>query len=288
MTAATVGDAIRDAARRLAAVSIDEAQIDARLLVGLATGLDRTGLVTNRDRRLTDRETHALDEAVNRRLCHEPVSRIIDQREFWSLPFALSPDALDPRPDSETLVAEALRCLPTVDGAYRLLDLGTGSGCLLAALLTERRNAQGVGTDLAEGAAKIARTNLERLGLGERAQIVVGHWGDALNARFDLVVCNPPYIAIGERAALAPEVRDHDPALALFAGCDGLDAYRALAPRLEALLASGGTAILEIGAGQADAVNGLMANNGLETLKICADLAGIDRVLVVQATNPQK
>lgn len=285
---ATIGDAIRRATERLEKAGIEDAGTDARLLVGMATGLDRTGLVVGRDQRLATDETARLDAVLARRMKREPVSRILGQREFWSLPFALGPDVLDPRPDSETLVAEALARLPEADRDYRLLDLGTGTGCLLLALLFERPNGWGVGVDRAERAASVARANAVSLGLADRACFMVGHWGDALQTRFDLIVCNPPYISLAERAALAQEVRDHDPALALFGGDDGLDAYRAIGPRLGALLAEDGVAVVEICAGQTEAVTGLMANNALETVAIRSDLAGYDRALAIKALNPVK
>jgi len=287
VTSATIGNAVRDTARRLAEAGLADAPADARLLVGLATGLDRTGIITDRDRRLTPSESCELDTVVARRLHYEPVSRIVGQREFWSMTFQLGPDTLDPRPDSETLIEEALKLLPSTEQAYRFLDLGTGTGCLLLALLSERPHAWGIGTDLAEGAVMTARSNAQSLGLAGRSSFLVGHWGDALECRFDLVVCNPPYIRSDDRT-LAPEVRNHDPSLALFAGTDGLDAYRELGPILGSLLAPAGRALLEIGAGQATDVVPILASSGLETTAICTDLARIDRVLVIQALNPSK
>ncbi|MEM8586587.1 MAG: peptide chain release factor N(5)-glutamine methyltransferase [Pseudomonadota bacterium] len=285
---ATIGDALTTTRSRLLAAGIDDGAVDARLLVEAATGLDRGGVLAARDHVLDADQTARLAQMVARRLNREPVARILGQREFWSLAFALGPDTLDPRPDSETLVAAALDHLPETDGRYRLLDLGTGTGCLLLALLAERPNAWGLGVDLAEGAAAVACANARSFGLLDRACFMAGNWADAVEARFDMVVCNPPYVSDGERAALMPEVRDHDPALALFAGADGLDAYRALAGRIGPLLAQNGVAALEIGAGQAGAVSALMAVQGLETVETRSDLAAIDRVLVLKPRNPGK
>lgn len=242
-------------------------------------------MFTERRRPLSAPEIKRLTDLVERRLQHEPVSRIAGRREFWSLPFALGRDVLDPRPDSETLVEEALGHLPDIDGRYRLLDLGTGSGCLLLSLLAERPGSWGLGIDLALGATHVAQANARALGLADRASFVVGDWIQAIGGRFDLLICNPPYIAEGERAGLAPEVRDYDPSLALFAGDDGLDVYRALAPVVGLALRPGGTAVFEVGLGQAGSVTQLMAENGLESVSTRSDLAGIDRALAFQAPN---
>ncbi len=285
---ATVGDALATTRSRLRAAGIEEGAIDARLLVEAATGLDRSGVLAARDHLLDANQAARLSQMVARRLNREPVARILGQREFWSLAFTLGPDTLDPRADSETLVAAALDHLPETYCRYRVLDLGTGTGCLLLALLAERPNAWGLGIDLAEGAAAVARANARALGLDDRACFLSGNWADAVEARFDAVVCNPPYVSDRERAALMPEVRDHDPALALFAGADGLDAYRALAGRIGPLLAQNGVAALEVGAGQAGAVSALMAAQGLETVETRSDLALIDRVLVLKPRNPGK
>lgn len=285
---ATVGDALATTRSRLLAAGIADGAVDARLLVEAATGLDRGGVLAARDHRLDADQSVRLTRMVARRLNREPVARIIGQREFWSLAFTLGSDTLDPRPDSETLVAAALDHLPETDGRYRVLDLGTGTGCLLLALLAERPKAWGLGLDLAEGAARVARANARSLGLHDRACFLAGYWADAVAARFDVVVCNPPYVSDRERARLMPEVRDHDPALALFAGADGLDAYRALAGRMGPLLAQNGMAALEVGADQAGAVSALMAAQGLETVETRSDLASIDRVLVLKPRNPGK
>lgn len=285
---ATIGDALATARSRLLAAGIEDGAVDARLLVEAATGLDRGGCLVARDRRLRAAEAARLDQMLARRLNREPVARILGRREFWSLDFALGPDTLDPRPDSETLVAAALDHLPDPAGRYRLLDLGTGTGCLLLAVLAERPNAWGVGIDLAEGAVRVARANARSHGLDDRSCFLAGHWADAVEARFDAVVCNPPYVRDRERAALMPEVRDHDPARALFAGADGLDAYRALAGRVGPLLARNGIAALEVGAGQAGAVSALMAARGLETVETRPDLALNDRILVLKPGNPGK
>lgn len=250
---------------------------DARLLAVHALAIDRTGLHADRDRRLSVGEVAALERLGRRRAAGEPVSRIVGEREFWSLPFALSPATLDPRPDSETIVQAALDRLPTRDRPLRILDLGTGSGCLLVALLTELPEAWGIGVDGCADAAVMARRNAARLGVGDRASFLVGDWGNALGGGFDLVVSNPPYIVEAEIDDLAPDVALFDPRSALSGGADGLDAYRALAPSLPGLLTPGGWAVLEVGDGQATAVMSCLADAGLAELGSVGDLAGVQR-----------
>jgi release factor glutamine methyltransferase len=215
-------------------------------------------------------------------IAHEPLSRIIGRREFWGLEFMLSGDTLDPRPESETVVEAVLARLPDRTGAYRFLDLGTGTGCLLLALLSEFPRAIGVGIDIAAGAARTARRNAELLGLGGRAHFVVGDWVRAVAGGFDAVVANPPYIATPAVARLAPEVRNHDPHRALDGGADGLLAYRAIAVDLHRLLLSGGIFAAEIGQGQADSVAAILVQNGLAIDGLAHDLAGIVRCVVAR------
>jgi release factor glutamine methyltransferase len=213
------------------------------------------------------------------------VSRLVGEREFWSLPFAVTPATLDPRPDSETLVEAALARTADRAAPVRLLDLGTGSGCLLLALLHELRAAWGVGTDRSAAAVAAARANAVRLGLADRARFVVADWAAPLAGRFDIVLANPPYIERGAIAGLAPEVARHDPVLALDGGPDGLDAYRAILAGLEALVAPRGRAYLEIGDGQAGAVSALLEAAGFADLELAHDLAGRARCLVA-CKNP--
>lgn len=252
---------------------------EARLVVAAALGLDPGELLGWPEREIDD-VTHArAAEFIRRRAAGEPLSRLRGMREFWSLNFALSPETLDPRPETETLVAAALDAVPDRAAPLRLLDLGTGTGCLLLALLSELPSAWGLGVDRAFGAALTARANAAALGLSRRAAFLVGDWADAIDGIFDLIVSNPPYIPSGEIATLAPEVR-HDPRRALDGGADGLEAYRALAPQLARLL--GGTAAVEVGAGQARGVVDIMRDAGLDVCGIRPDLAGIDRCLVLR------
>ncbi len=225
-----------------------------------------------------------LDGFATRRLAGEPVWRILGEREFWGLPFRLGPATLEPRPDSETLVEAALAALSDRrDDALSILDLGTGSGCLLIALLSEFRAARGVGVDLSEDACAMARGNAALNGVTDRTVIRQGEWTRGLSQRFDLIVSNPPYIPTAEIATLSPTVRDHDPRLALDGGGDGLACYRALAAALPGALAPGGLAILEIGAGQGPDVMALMKAAGLRPAGSRRDLGGHERAVLFTA-----
>lgn len=264
---------------RFKQAGIGNAELDARLLVQAACGCDEIGMIREPGKRLDEEEVARLRNFEARRLGREPVARILGRREFWGLPFLLSPATLDPRPDSETLVETALGLLHDV-AAPSLLDLGTGTGCLLLALLHERADARGLGVDLSAEAVTTARRNATALGLAERASFRQANWADGIDERFDLIVSNPPYIPAADIAALELEVRAFDPRLALDGGADGLDGYRALGALLPRLLAPSGTAVVELGAGQADAVSGLFATAGIEVKAIVCDLAKVPRALV--------
>jgi release factor glutamine methyltransferase len=217
-----------------------------------------------------------------------PVSRLLGRRGFWSLDLKIDDSVLDPRPDSESLVEAVLELVDARgdrDAPYRLLDLGIGSGCLLLALLAELPAAHGVGVDRSVAAVACAHANAARLGLGRRATFLVGDWGRPLDGDFDVIVSNPPYIAEAELAALSPEVREHDPALALIGGVDGLDGYRRLAPDLSRLLAADGVGFVECGRGQAAAVAAVLMAAGLESGGAWPDLGGATRCISVHAAH---
>jgi release factor glutamine methyltransferase len=274
----SIGQAIAEVASRLAGAGVGEARREARLLVAAATGLSDASIVAYPERDLSDADCRRLATLAERRVAREPISRILGWREFWSLRFAIGPDTLDPRPDSETLVEAALDFAdPSM--SLTVLDLGTGSGCLLLALLSERPRAQGLGVDIHPGALAIAAANAEALGLAGRARFREGDWGEGITERFDVILCNPPYIQAGTIAQLQPEVAEFDPPLALAGGPDGLAAYRCLAAWLPRLLAAGGRAFIEIGAGQADEVVPVLAAGGLRPLESRSDLAGTVRCL---------
>ncbi|HKF71966.1 MAG TPA: peptide chain release factor N(5)-glutamine methyltransferase [Stellaceae bacterium] len=280
-TALTVKTALADATARLGAAGIPDARRESRLLVAAALAWDAARVLGFPDVEMTPRARDRLENLIVRRSAHEPISRILGYREFWSLRFALSPDTLDPRPDSETLIEAALTALGDRDRAYRILDFGTGSGCLLLALLSELPNAIGTGIDLSDGALVTGRRNAAALGLEGRASFVCGNWGDGVSGQWDIILANPPYIAADEVDRLAPEVAQFEPRQALDGGADGLGAYRALAPAILRLLAPAGVALIEVGSGQAHKATGIMAAVGLALRAIRHDLSGVDRCLVL-------
>jgi len=279
---ASVSEAIRLVADAFKLAGIDDAQVDARALISHALHLDRARLISESGRTLAAREIDAVSGLAARRLKREPVSRILGRREFWDLTLAVSPDVLVPRPETETVVEAALDFVARGGrrmAALRILDIGTGSGALLLALLQELPNASGVGTDISPAAIAVARGNAERNGLAARCAFVVGNVAGGVTGPFDLIVSNPPYIAHKEVATLMPEVRDYDPALALDGGADGLDAYRAIARAAPQLLAAGGWLIVELGIGQEPAVAALFTQAGLIVSPARADLEGMPRAL---------
>jgi release factor glutamine methyltransferase len=278
----SVEAARRALAKRFNAAGIESAELDARMLVGAALALDLTGLIASATRRVTDAEVNQIEAFALRRMQGEPVARILGQKEFWGLPLRLSAATLVPRPDTETVVELALEILRAqVSGhALRIADIGTGSGAILLALLHECPEATGVGTDISLGALRTARRNAADLGLASRARFVACDYAAALAGAFDLVVSNPPYIRAADIDGLATEVRDHDPLLALDGGSDGLDAYRALIPQAERLLAGGGALVVEAGQGQSGDIEALMTAAGLVVESPAkTDLAGISRAV---------
>ena len=267
---------LRHAEQQLAEAQIDSPALDARLLVEHALGLDRTQILAQSERVLTDDEKQKIAKFIARRAAHEPVGRIMGEREFWSLTFGLNEATLEPRPDSETLVEVALQKLRS-NHAPQILDLGTGTGCLLLSLLHELPTANGLGIDIAPRAVEQAQKNAERLGLSSRTTFQTGNWLDTVTGTFDAIISNPPYIPTAEVPALMPEVREHDPMRALDGGKDGLDPYRFLIPQLRAFLKPNGFVIFELGSGQADDVAKLCANAGMTSITKHKDLNGIER-----------
>ncbi|WP_315797274.1 peptide chain release factor N(5)-glutamine methyltransferase [Bradyrhizobium sp. SZCCHNRI3043] len=281
----TIDAARRALSARFADAGLDSPELDARLLVGHALQLDLTGLVMHGRRQLSHDDAQRLETLMQRRLAGEPVARILGTKEFWGLDLRLSADTLVPRPDTETVVELALEHLAAGGGLKRRLriaDLGTGSGAILLALLSELPWAFGLGTDISLAALTTARDNARALGLADRAGFVACSYAAALAVGFDLIVSNPPYIPSSEIGALDAEVRAHDPLRALDGGKDGLDAYRALIPQAAALLQPGGAVIVEVGLGQSDDVAALMVRAGLtaDSSTIRADLAGIPRTVM--------
>lgn len=281
---ATVRDIIAEATRDLTAAGVEAARGDALLLLAAAMGCARAALITDPQRQAPAAALDVFTAFLARRRAREPISHILGEREFWSLPFQVSAATLAPRPDSETVVEAALAQVADRAAPRRLLDLGTGTGCLLLSLLHELPNAAGVGIEKSLAAADVARENARRLGLAARARIISGDWADALlgDERFDLIISNPPYIALSDKRALPPEVALYEPADALFAGADGLDAYRALLPLCARHLSPDGSVVLELGAGQRPAVAALAGTQGFEIVDCRRDLGGIERALVLR------
>lgn len=284
----TIADARRALTQAFRAGGLDTPDLDARLIVGLALGLDHAALAAAGERALTPADAARIAALAQRRLAGEPVARIRGSKEFWGLDLRVTEAVLVPRPETETVVEAALACARTAadGGRLRIADIGTGSGAILLALLHELPGAVGVGTDRSPPALAVARENATRLGLADRAAFVACDYGAALAGGYDLVVSNPPYIATGDIAGLAVDVRSYDPALALDGGPDGLAAYRAIAADARRLLRPGGTLIVEIGAGQGESVTQLIAAGGLTPgPPIRPDLSGIPRVVVAAFLN---
>lgn len=267
-------DMMREAAQRLGAASVENAPREARLLLAHALGVEPVDVILRETDNVEPVALTAFEQAVERRLKGEPVSRIRGWREFYGRRFIVTPDVLDPRPETELLVELGVKRLPA---GGRVLDLGTGSGCILTSVLAERTDTAGVGLDISAAALAVARRNAEALGVSGRVTFLEGGWKSALPGPFDLVLSNPPYIAAAEMAGLAVDVRAYDPHLALTPGGDGLDAYRSILGVMPSWLKPGGWIGFEFGAGQAEAVSALMSAAGLEAIEVHRDLADIER-----------
>lgn len=273
-------DALRAAIPRLVAAGIDNAPRDARLLLAYAMGIGADRLTLHLPDALSDAAQAAFEAAIIARTNHQPVAQITGARQFWGRSFKVTPDTLDPRPETEILVAEALS-----RPFLKLLDLGTGTGCILLSCLADMAMARGVGSDLSAKALEVAQQNAASLNLQSRAKFQHSDWCANIQGRFDLITCNPPYIAAAEMAQLSPDVLQWEPHAALTPGGDGLDAYRKIATQAPARLMPQGRLLLEIGPTQSAAVTALLAAQGLINLRTLPDLDGRDRVIC--AEKPQ-
>jgi release factor glutamine methyltransferase len=283
LPAPTYAEAHRRAAALLAEAGIETPKRDARVLLCEATHIDQAALLRDPDARLGEDAAARLRAFVERRLAREPVSRILGKREFWDVSLRITPDVLDPRADTETLVAAAVETLrDRRNDPLCILDLGTGSGALLCACLSEFPRAFGIGADRDARALGIARENLAACDFASRSALLCGDWGDALGSAFDLIVSNPPYVRSADIATLAPEVRDYDPRAALDGGPDGLLAYRAIAADLRRLAAPDGIAILEIGFDQAESAADCFRQAGWASIAVRRDLENQPRALLVR------
>ncbi len=270
---------LKQAGERLAAGGIETAALDARLLFQAASGLRHEDIVAEPDLGVPPDVAARFSVFIERRCKFEPVSRILESREFYGRSFRVTADVLDPRADTETLIGAALG-LVKGKGSSRILDLGTGSGAIAVTLLAELPGATAVASDLSEAALAVAKGNAEALGVAGRASFVQANWFEGIGGKFDLIVSNPPYIPLGDIAGLAPDVREFDPQRALDGGPDGLEAYRRLAGGAASHLALQGRVVLEIGAGQENAVNELFAGQGFARESRHFDLSGHVRCLV--------
>lgn len=266
---------IRRSINALSKAGVDNPALDARLLIAHTLGCDRAQLVADANRTLSNDEVAKIDALIERRSQREPVSRIVGEREFWGLPFSLNEATLDPRADSETIIEVALKLMPSPPA--RILDIGTGTGCLLLALLHEYKNATGVGVDISPRAVEMAAQNAEQLNLAGKAKFIVNDGLNGVNEKFDLIVSNPPYIETSVIPSLMPEVKDFDPVAALDGGKTGLDFYQRLIPQLAQHLNAQGLAVFEVGQGQADSVCEIFKSAGLTNVAKHKDLSGIER-----------
>jgi release factor glutamine methyltransferase len=277
VTEITIGVALEAAIARLSAVGVDNPRMDARLLLCHSACLELANIIVDPNVVLADECFRKFETLVERREKREPVSHLIGEREFWSLPFIVTADVLDPRPASETLIEAALDHVRDRSEPVSVLDLGTGSGCLLIAVLSELPGARGVGVDTSEAALVIARRNAEKNLVDDCTTFVSSSWGRSVSGSFDLILSNPPYISESERDDLEPEVAMYEPASALFAGKDGLSAYREVAPDILRLLNPDGVAAIECGRDQMTTVIEIFDDAGLRHVETRCDLDGIER-----------
>lgn len=277
----SIGEAIAEAVDALVMAGIFSAHLDARVLLAHVLGVGREYLTLNSDAYLETIELGAFHELVTRRVAREPMSHILGEREFWSLPFRVTQDTLDPRPDSETLVEAVMDMLPKRDAKLMIADFGTGTGCLLLSVLSEYPKAHGLAVDISAAALKVAEENAEQLGLSNRVFFHCANWGEDVMGRYDVIISNPPYIPDADIEKLQPEVSKYEPRNALAGGEDGLDAYRNLMSHISRLLSRQGFAALECGVGQAKDVSHIAEKHGLKTVETRKDLAGVERCVVL-------
>jgi release factor glutamine methyltransferase len=285
----SVDAAFKEAWKRFQAANIDSARIDARVLLGSVLGGGAEQVLAQSDRDLTAEESELFESYVRCREGLQPVSQILGEREFWSLAFKVSPHTLTPRPDTETIIEAALACVDKPP--HRILDLGTGSGCILLALLSEWKNAFGVGVDACPNALAVAVENAQALGMAQRTRFTQADWHEYkwyenVEAPFDMVVSNPPYIPDADIEGLDADVRDFEPRTALAGGIDGLDSYRKIIADLPKVLRCGGWVVFEVGINQASEVTKLLVKAGFEPLENRFDLSGIERAIVARRTGP--
>lgn len=269
---------------RLRKTGIEEASLDARLLISHIIPVTEIDFAINADQTVSNEQQNLIDILVQKREKRIPMSQIFGEKEFWSLSFKVTRDTLTPRPDSETLIEIALNEFEDKNATLSILDLGTGSGCLLLTLLSELKNAIGLGIDVSTSAIKVANENAKNLSLNKRATFLKSNWFEKLSKtkKFDLIIANPPYIGLNEKPELAPEVCEHEPHSALFAGEEGLDDYRKIAADIAGYMSEKSIIILEIGYSQSSAVKDIFAQKGFKNINLFQDLGGRDRCLLIR------
>lgn len=277
----SVKDVLRHAVLELQRAHIETASMDARVLLQHVLGLTREELLLNTERKVNSGQLAQYDELVEMRKNRQPVSQLIGTREFWGMCFKVTNHTLDPRPDSETLIEAILARIANREAPLRILDLGTGTGCLLLTLLTEYPNAHGTGVDICGSALNVAQENATRLGLERRSRFLASSWGNSVEGSYDLIISNPPYIPSAAIANLAPEVSRWEPKLALDGGPDGMECYRSIVPQLKTLLNPTGLAVFEIGMGQAKELETIVQASGLQVVGSKDDMAYITRCILV-------
>jgi len=275
-----LSDLVRDAVTKLEAAGVPNANLDARLIAAGALGVNREDLLRQPEFLFSPSAVQVFNKNIRRRVDREPVSRIFGQREFRSLEFIIDPSVLDPRPDSEVVVETAVDFAQRSNGSARILDIGTGSGCLLLSILNVLPDAYGVGVDHDNGSVANAASNARRLGFSERSKFIQSVWTEGVNEKFDIIVSNPPYIRTQDIENLAPEVTFYDPPSALDGGPDGLNAYREIARRISTLMFNGSFVVVEIGVSQKESVAGIFNNASFQLREVRKDLGGLDRCLV--------
>lgn len=290
----TIQQAISDAVIRLHECGIESAQLDASVLLAHALGLTKESIILQRNKIINNHDIKAFSKLVSRRAEHEPIAYITGRKEFWSLDFIVTRDTLIPRPDSETLVDAALqrakkiadsRNKPLTLADISILDIGTGTGCLLISILKELPSAHGLGVDISEPALQVAENNGNIHGVNNRIRFRKSNWHDDINEKFDLIISNPPYITNSDLPLLMKDVINFEPHLALASGIDGMDSYRAIAKNIHSKLNQNGYALMEVGIGQAKHVARLLENNGLEIDEVRKDLAGTQRCVIARETH---
>ncbi len=269
---------------RLRKKGIEEAPLDARLLISHIIPVTEIDFAINADQTVSNEQQNLIDILVQKREKRIPMSQIFGEKEFWSLSFKVTRDTLTPRPDSETLIEVALNEFEDKNATLSILDLGTGSGCLLLTLLSELKNATGLGIDVSASAIKVANENATNLSLNNRATFLKSDWFEKLSKtkKFDLIIANPPYIGLNEKPELTPEVCEHEPYSALFAGEEGLDDYRIIAADISSYMSEKSIIILEIGYRQSSAVKDIFEQKGFKNINVFQDLGGRDRCLLIR------